>query len=164
MKTLVLSVLAIMGVAIVAAQETPVELEDVTVSAKNSVFLNKMQDEYTPNHAIDMQSKAASYDLIHSEYYRGSTKSDYFIEFKSDKGSMYTTYDRKGEITRCKENYKNVALPVEVRDEILKDNLGWELVGSEYATLYKDDEVHKKVYKVHLKKGADKKVMIIDLR
>ncbi|WP_224490392.1 hypothetical protein [Robertkochia flava] len=164
MKTLVLSALAILGIGILSAQETPVELEDVTVSPKNSTFLHAMQDEYTPNHAIKMQNKAASYDLIHSEHYRGSAKSDYFIEFKSDKGSMYTTYDRRGEITKCQEKYKDIALPVAVRDEILKDNLGWEYRGCDYTTLYKDDEVFKKIYKVTLKKGRDKKIMIIDLK
>ena len=163
MKTLLFFALAFMAAGIVTAQEEAVELEDITVRSKNSNFLHAMQDDYTPNHAITMQNKAASYDLIHSEHFRGSKKCDYFIEFKSEKGSMYTTYDRKGEITRCKENYKNIALPVEVRDEILKDNLGWELKGSEYSTLYKDGEVFKKVYKVYLIKGKEKKIMIIDI-
>lgn len=164
MKTLLIGALAILGLGIVSAQETPVELEDVTVSPKNSKFLHAMQDDYTPNHARDMEMMAASYDLIHSEYYRGSAKSDYFIEFKSDKGSMYTTYDKKGEITKCQEKYKDIALPVEVRNEIIKDNPGWELTGCEYTTLYKDDEVYKKIYKVDLKKGRNKKIMIIDLK
>ncbi|THD67851.1 hypothetical protein E7Z59_09380 [Robertkochia marina] len=164
MKTVVLSLIALFSFSILIAQDKPVELEDVEVRAKNSHYISSMQDEYTPNHAVKMQNRAATYDLIHSELYRGGTKSEYFIEFKSDKGSMYTTYDKTGEITKSRENYRDIALPVEVRDEILKDNIGWELKGTEYATLYKDEAVYKKVYKITLKKGKDRKIMIIDLR
>ena len=163
MKTLVLSVLALLSFSIIVAQETPVELEDVTVSSKNNKFLDLMQDEYTPSHAVELQAEAASYDLIRSPYYRGSGKSDYFIEFKTDNGSMYTTYDNKGAITRCQEKYRDIALPKAVRDQIFEQYDGWELDGNQYATLFKDAAVSKRIYKVKIKKGDDKKVVTIDL-
>lgn len=163
MKTLVLSVLAILTIGFAAAQETPVELEDVTVSSKNAKFLNLVQDEHTPTIAVDLQAEAATYDLMRSPIYRGSGKSDYFVEFQSDKGSMYTTYNREGEITRCMEKYNDIALPKAVRDQVFEDHKGWGLADSEYSSLYKNSKIAKREYRVKIKNGKSSKVITVDL-
>lgn len=163
MKTLILTTMALLSYCFIHAQETPVELEDVTVSAKNSKFLRVMQDEYTPSHAAELHSQVANFDFVPGEEYRGSGKDDYFVEFRSDHGSMYTTFDANGQITRCKEKYWEIRLPGLIRERVFKDHQGWSLDGSQYTAIYKDEKVSKRAYKVKLKKGANKKVVTIDL-
>lgn len=163
MKTIILSAIALMSFSLIVAQETPVVLEDVTVSSKNARFLHLMQDENTPNHALELQSVAANYDLIRSRYYRGGAQNSYFIEFQTDNGSMYTTYNKKGAITKCHEEYNDIALPKAVRDEIFRDHPGWILDDTRYSTLYKNNDISKRIYKVKLKNGQNKKVVTIDL-
>ncbi|MBL7473476.1 hypothetical protein [Robertkochia sediminum] len=163
MKTFIISALAVFSFGILSAQETTVTLEDVTVTSKNSKFIKAMQDDNTPQMALELQAKAANYDLIESEFYRGSTKSEYHIEFKCKRGSMYTTYNSKGEITRCMEKYTDVLLPESIIDKILEQYQGWDVKNSQYSSLYKKNKLNKKKYRILLTNGDQNKVIEIDL-
>lgn len=163
MRAFIISALALFSFGIISAQETTVTLEDVTVSAKNDKFLKAMQDEHTPGMASELQAQAANYNLIESAFYKGSTKSEYHLEFKCDKGSMYTTYNSKGQITRCMEKYTDVLLPETIRDQILDQYKGWNVTNSQYSSLYKKNELRKKKYRITLKNGNQTKVVTIDL-
>lgn len=163
MKTFIISALAVFTFGILSAQETTVTLEDVTVTSRNAKFLNVMQDDHTPSMALELQAKAASYNLIESEFYKGSTKSEYHIEFKCKNGSMYTTYNSKGVITRCMEKYTDVLLPESVRDQILEKYQGWSVENSQYSSLYKKNKLNRKKYRVLLSNGDQSKVIEIDL-
>ena len=164
MKTLVLSVLAILGMGLATAQETPVELEDVTLSSKNAKFLNTVKDENSPDFAIELQLHAAHFDLLRSPYYEGDVPCDYLIRFQTAQGNMYATYNEKGDIIKCLEKYNDVVLPNELRQEVIQDHRGWRLDDSQYTSVYKNERLLKKEYKVKLKNGDIKKTVIVDLR
>ncbi|WP_224490391.1 hypothetical protein [Robertkochia flava] len=168
MKTLVVSMLAILTIGIVTAQEVPVELEDVVVSAKNEKFLSTVQDEYTPDIARDMEALAARYDLEHNPFslthITNITQTDYVVEFISNKGYMYAVYDENGDISVCSERYKNIAIPKPVRDQVYNENTGWQIDKNQYKSVFKDDQLIKREFKMYLKNGDNNKVVIVDLQ
>lgn len=167
MKTLVLSVLAILTFGIISAQEVPVVLEDVVVSAKNERFLNLVQDENTPEYARQMEAIAARYDFEPVNYklthLNNITETDCVVEFFTNKGYMYAVYDEEGDISLCSERYKNISLPKSIRDQVYKENQGWLIDKNQYKSVFKDDQVIKKEYKMHLKNGNDSRVVVVNL-
>ncbi|THD67850.1 hypothetical protein E7Z59_09375 [Robertkochia marina] len=169
MKTLVVTVLAILSFGIITAQETPVVLEDVVVSSKNQKFLNAVQDDYTPDVAREMEALAARYELNqpHTPYYLthldNITETDYVVEFFSTKGYMYALYDENGDISVCSERYKDISLPKPVRDQVYNENEGWQIDKNQYKSVFKNDKLIKKEYKMHLSNGNDSRVVVVDV-
>ncbi|WP_224482862.1 hypothetical protein [Robertkochia aurantiaca] len=164
MKTLMTAVIAFLLTGAIYAQETAVELEDVTVSAINDQFLRLVNDDYTPEVAKEVQLQAAMYDLFRNAQYRISARPLTFAEFTCSNGSMYTNFNHDGKIVSCRERYKDVVLPLSIREMVFEDHDGWSLEKNQYQSFFKNDELIKREYQVSLVRGKEKKTMTIDLK
>lgn len=172
MKNVMLG-LCLLGLTSLAfAQTTPqngndsdveeVQLTGVTISPLNLSYLNKVQDPHTPEEVVQLENTAARYDIKRSDVFDGSFEA-YEVIFEQTDGGIVATYDREGKITSSLERFKNVALPVHIREMVYKNNPGWTITKDAYIVSYYEDlEEVQKIYKLQLKKGKQKKTLKCD--
>ena len=141
---------------------TEVELEGVVITAPNYTYLNKVFDNDTPLRVRQLEVEAAKYSVKNADVYDSSFK-EYEVEFKQTNGRILAIYDKDGEIISCSEKFSNVKLPEEVRSNIFKDFNGWKLHKDSYSVSYIKGLDVKKIYKVQLRKGKQKKNFTINM-
>ena len=143
---------------------TEVELEGVVVTAPNYTYLNKVFDKNTPNRVRQLELEAAKYNIKDDSAYDPRFSVDYEVVFKQANGRINAKYDNDGELISCSEKFLNVKLPVSIiSSNIFEDNNGWTLHKDAYLVSYKKGRDVKKVYKVQLRKGKQKKNFTINM-
>ncbi len=140
-----------------------VELKDVTVSSANVNYLYSVMDRNTPEVVKELQEKAASYDVTSNDKFDKKTKKSFEVVFKASNGDLIAYYNRDGQILSARENFKNVVLPIEVRKKAFQDNDGWVMSSNRYASLYQNNDVTNKVYRIKLRNGNLKKNLMINM-
>ncbi|HMB64223.1 MAG TPA: hypothetical protein VKN36_14180 [Eudoraea sp.] len=168
MKKVVLGMFVLGLTSLAFSQETgesfsTVELKDVTVSAANLHYLNSVRDQYTPEVVKELQEKAASYDVTSNAGFDKKTKDSFEVVFKASNGDIITYYNRSGKILSARENFNNVVLPMKVRKKAFQDNDGWVMSGNRYFSLYHNDDIINKVYRIKLRNGNLQKNLVIDM-
>jgi len=141
----------------------PVELTNVTVSPANENYLYSVRDENTLSVVRDLQEKAAVYDVTQNAKFNNQIKESFEVVFKATNGSIKAQYNRDGKILSARESFKNVVLPVEVRKRAFQGNDGWVMSGNRYASLYKNNDLINKFYKIKLRKGDNKKNLVVNM-
>ena len=161
MKKLILGLLAI-GFAIQSfAQIKTEKLSEVVISATNYKYLNKV-GLTNASIAVEMlESKVASFDLKNSEYY-SDDYDVYEISFYIPDGYILAAYDRDGVILRTIEKFKDVALPVEVRNKVAKRFPNWTFKSDVYKVSYHDTKGITQKYKITLKNGNKRMKVFTD--
>lgn len=147
------------------SQETisTVKLRDVTVSSVNVNYLQSVSDKNTPKVARELQEKAASYNVKSKDEFDKREGKPFEVMFKATNGNIVADYNRDGEILATRENFKNVALPLEIRKRAMQGNEGWKMVDTRYVSMYQDNDITDKFYKIKLKNQSLKKNLVIDL-
>lgn len=140
-----------------------VELNNVTVSPANENYLYSVRDENTLSVVRDLQEKVAIYDVTQNAKFNNKMKESFEVVFKATNGSIKAQYNRDGKILSARESFKNVVLPVEVRKRAFQGNDGWVMSGNRYASLYKNNDLINKFYKIKLRKGDNKKNLLINM-
>ncbi len=141
---------------------TEVQLEGVTVSPRNSNYLNKVQDLNTPIKVKRLENKAAQYDIKDAGIFDHKFEA-YEVIFKQSSGKIIAIYDKEGNVISSSEKFKNLRLPKAVRMGIFEDHDGWELHSDSYLVSYYSGKNVKKLYKVQLRKGKQKKNLRVDV-
>jgi hypothetical protein len=145
--------------------ESMIELEDVLVTTINSDYLESVQDKETPKVVASLQRRAAGYNVHNSSAFDKKQSRDFEMLFANSHGKINAFYDGNGKITSTIESFKNVPLPISVRQEIQRSNANWEMVENSYNGAYNDNKLIKRNYKVLLKKGdATKRIVINALK
>ncbi|RXP63583.1 nicotinate-nucleotide adenylyltransferase [Lutibacter sp. HS1-25] len=160
MKKLIFG-LIILGLTIhTYAQEIKtIELSEVVISATNYKYLNKTGLENASIPVALLEQKVASYDIASSEFYDDEYDS-YIISFYIPEGSILATYDKEGTILRTAERFKDVTLPIEVRNSIAKQYPNWSFEKDLYLVNYYDKSGNiTKKYKITLING-DKRIKV----
>lgn len=130
----------------------------VTVKAANYKYLKSVADTGTSLDVRRMQQRAAAYDIKNSEYYEEEYEY-YFISFYIPDGEILAAYDQDGKLLRTAEKFKNVSVPSEVRNAVVKRFPNWSLTQDVYLVNYNEGKGAKKVYKFILENG-DKRMRI----
>jgi hypothetical protein len=141
----------------------PVELNNVTVSPANENYLYSVRDENTFSVVRVLQEKAAGYDVTKNAKFDNKMKDSFEVVFKATNGSIKALYNRDGKIISARENFKDVVLPMEVRKRAFERNEGWKMSGNQYVSLYSNDDLTTKVYKIKLINQNNKKNVIRDM-
>ena len=142
---------------------TETELKGVVITAPNYTYLNKVFDKNTPNRVRQLELEAAKYNINDDPGYDSSFK-EYEVVFRQDNNRIKAIYDKDGEIINCSEKFSNVKLPENIlSSNIFEDNNGWTLHKDTYLVSYKKGMDVKKVYKVQLRKGKQKKNFTINM-
>ena len=128
---------------------------------ENIEYLDEVQSPSTPNSIRKFQVMASLYDVTQSYIFDG--RNDAFqIVFKTDKGTIVTTYDWKGEVLTSEEKFRNVALPSELVRKALQDREGWTIIRSNYYVSYTQGRDATKIYTVQITDGKKRKKISLD--
>ena len=77
----------------------------------------------------------------------------YTVSFFIPEGKIVAVYDEDGNVLRTIEKFKDIALPVPVRDAVAERFPNWEVVSDVYRVKYNDKKGAKQNYKLRLKNG-----------
>lgn len=162
MKTLVFGLLVLGFTSLGLSQDhndgiSVVQLEDVMVSALNTNYLTTVQDESTPGTIKQIQLAAANFDIKSNPRYDRNAEKPLEVIFKSNKGKIVAFYDTHGKIVSSRENFKNVLLPLTLREKLIVDYSGWEMKSNKYLCTYVDDKQLKRKFKIGLTDGKHSK-------
>jgi hypothetical protein len=167
MKALVSGILFLGLTSLGIAQENAngiqtVELDAISVSA-NADYINKVNDERTPEVVKELHLKAASFDPTSAKDFDPKDKQPYEAVFKASNGSLVAAYGPSGAILSSQAKFSNVTLPVSVREKAFADKEGWTMKGNQYMSIYVDRQLVKQRYKIQVVNGSRSERMILDL-
>jgi len=138
-----------------------VKLSDVTITPPiNADYMNEVSGGTNSIRVFTLEKEASRYNLKESPFYneRGLSK----IQFSQKNGRIKATYNVNGKIVRASERYEDLKLPVAVRNAAYKQNPDWSMQGNVYLVSYHHKNGTTKVYKIHFKKGSQKKNLTFD--
>ena len=129
-----------------------VELEGVVVTAPNYAYLNKVIDKDTPEKVLQLELKAAKFNVKDAPEYHKSY-SEYKVVFQQSDGHIIAIYNKSGDIISSSEKFTNIKLPAKLLSSIVNDNPGWKLHSDTYLVSYRHGNNAKKTFKIQLRKG-----------
>ena len=169
MKTLV-SMLVVGMISFLSFAQEPnnqtqlIELDKVVVSTVNTNYLAAVQDQNTPKEVVSLQRDAAQYDVCSNKEYDSDVKNETFeMVFKNSNGSINAFYNAFGDIESAYERFRDILLPRSVQRELYQSHKDWTMTGNLYTSAYEGDDLKNRSYKIQLKKGDDKKNVVIHI-
>ena len=156
MKKMLLGLLTIGLTIPMYAQITKTEeLSEVTVYATNYKYLQNVNSEEVASVPVEMlERKVAAFNVKDSEYYQDDYDL-YEINFFIPEGTILAAYDKDGKLLHTAERFKNVNLPMAVKEAVLERFPNWMITKDIYLVNYKDGRGAKKTYKLKLENGED---------
>ena len=133
-------------------------LPEVTVKAVKYKYLNAVDQKDVAQPVKLLERRAADYDVKSSEFYEEDYDT-YFVSFYLPEGQVLAAYDKDGKLLHTAEKYKDVALPVAVRDAVAKRFPQWRITQDVYLVNYFEESGARKTYKITLQNG-DKRLKI----
>jgi len=167
MKKLVIS-LAVMGITSFGfAQNSYPHFElskfrDLGAMDTNYEYLNDVQNELTPSQVKYLENLASYWDVTRSLEFDGRRGHPFSVTFKTEHGQIIANYNSKGKIVSAMERFSDFAIPKSVGRAILKEYPNWKIVKNRYSVWYDHDGRTKKLFKVRIRKGKQKKWLSID--
>lgn len=128
---------------------------------KNINYVNAVDQRDLSIQIKAFQKLVANYDIKNQACYAQDKACTYDVVFRDDNNLISATYDKKGNIVKCKERYESIKLPYEISAKIIKENPGWEYEAVTCTISYKKDETALVNYKIKLKKDHKKKTVRI---
>lgn len=96
----------------------------------------------------------ANFDIHEFINFTADEKYDsYLVTFKSEKGKLEADFDEKGSITKNRQWFKDVKLPLIVQQELLQSYPGWTMEKNKVFSKGKGESTEKMVYRVKLNNG-----------
>lgn len=149
--------LIILGLTIQGfAQINTVDLAEVEVLGVNYKYLNEVGASEAAIPVKILEKEAANFDLKSADFYVDE-ELEYNVYFKIPQGKILAVFDGEGEIIRTSERFKDIALPLDVVNAVLKKYPGWTIGSDFYLVTYNKNKGVKKMYKLFLEKGKEKK-------
>ncbi len=136
-----------------------VKLSDVTVMPLNHDYLDKVEGAL-PAWVLTLEKKVSRFNIKESPFFVSLGLSK--ISITQRKGTISATYDHNGKILWTQEWYNNLVLPPAVRNVVYCAYPDWNMQKNTYRVSYNHKKGAKKVYKIHLKKGSQKKKLTFD--
>lgn len=163
MKKVLFGLLVLGLTNLVVAQSAVKNYEIELPSIRNAFYLNKMVDGLAPNVVNDLQIKAVSFSPNSAREFNNKEKDLFEVVHKASNGEIIAFYDKDGTIVSTRTSFSNVTLPVEVRKQVFEENEGWTTTGNKYKSVFADNRIIKKSYRIQLQNGTDEKVVTVNL-
>jgi len=129
-----------------------IELPEIEVVATNYKYLNAMGEEVSIP-VKTLQDAVADFDLESAEFYQDEYQT-YIVSFYIPEGRILASYDGKGNLLRTAERFKNVNVPLAVKQAIGKRYPNWTITKDIYRVSYHSDRADvKRQYKLVLENG-----------
>ena len=148
MKKLILGLIVICQTSQLFSQI--VDLPEVEITATNYKYISAVDSDDLDFNVKMLEKEAATFDFKNSDMYTDLDPSN-DVTFDIPNGAMLVAYNRRGEIIRTTERFKNVKLPLVVRNAISQKYPEWGLKKDVYRVTYRKDQCNK-VYKIILEK------------
>lgn len=137
------------------------ELSDVIVYATNYKYLNNVNSlEVASIPVTALERKVAAYDIKNSDIYMDEYDF-YEVAFYIPEGKILAAYDKDGKIIRTAEKFKDINLPLAVKEAVLDRFPEWTITKDIYLVTYHEDKGITKKFKLKLVNGD--KVMRVKL-
>lgn len=165
MKTVIISMFVVLWMGTLHAQKV-IQLDAATVTYKapkvvttsnlaNFVYEVKKDHENhfmkNPIRFLEENFDFKSLNLKDNE--NQSTE----VSFLSRKGYLKATFDKKGELMKTSQRFRDIAIPTSVWREIYKNNVGWTMASNLYTAQGKGNRINTELYKVKLTQGKQRK-------
>ncbi|MGB8705595.1 MAG: hypothetical protein WCD31_11240 [Gillisia sp.] len=86
----------------------------------------------------------------------------YVVTFKSTKGNLNASFDKKGDLQRTYCKLDNILLPREIRNKMFLDYPGWTMTKNSHVTGSNRNVVTKDFYRINLENGNKNQKIKID--
>lgn len=88
----------------------------------------------------------------------------YQVRFSTRKGYLEVDYSKDGELTKSVQKFKDIFLPLDVRNELFRQTKGWSMVKNTYSARGNGDVMEKEEYRIKVKNGNKSRIVKIDPR
>lgn len=126
----------------------------------NNDYLQKVADGSKSLRVKAMEQKVSGYKYLESPFYDARSLQA-GITFRRNNDFIEAVFDRRGNLLKTYEEYKDLMLPLTVRNSIYKSYPGWNIEADTYKVVYNRGTMAEKFYKVRLEKDHFKKVLKI---
>jgi hypothetical protein len=133
-------------------------LPEITVKAVKYKYLNAVDQKDVAQPVKLLERRAAEYDVKSADFYEEDYDT-YFVSFYIPEGQVLAAYDKDGKLLHTAEKYKDVALPVAVREAVTKRFPQWAITRDVYLVSYFEEKGATKTYKLTLQNG-DKRMKV----
>ncbi|CAM3568550.1 hypothetical protein [Zobellia roscoffensis] len=167
MKTFLINAMILGFVTVGYAQGTSNKLnleittEKIREVPKNINYYNEVKEGTVSPRVLELQYSVANFNLFASTLFKGGG-GNYHMKFRKTKGKIYVTFDSKGKIKYSMGTFKDVALPIPVRNIIYSSHPGWYVLENTYKSSYSIERGIEDVYKIKLGKGTLEKRLRMD--
>lgn len=128
-------------------------LDTVVIRPIKYKYIFEVVDEDIDKSVKKLQEELGNFDVTKEEYY-SDDYDNYSVTFRIPKGYAVAAYDKDGELIRTVERYKNVKLPLAVREAVVERFPNWSIDKDIYRVTYSDSKWDsKKTYKLKLTNG-----------
>ncbi|WPP49811.1 nicotinate-nucleotide adenylyltransferase [Catalinimonas niigatensis] len=132
-----------------------VVLPGIEIVATNYKYLNSVGEEAAVP-VKQIEEKVASFDVKSADFYQDDYDT-YFVSFYIPEGKVLASYDKNGKLLRTIERFKDVDVPMAVREAVAKRFPQWSIAKDAYLVNYHDTKgVTKKTYKLTLENGSER--------
>ena len=126
------------------------KLPEVTIKAVNYKYLSAVDQNVEEINVLNLAEVVAKYNLKFTDLYNDEFDS-YSVTFYIPDGHIVAAYDDNGKLLRTIEKFKNVRLPMSIREKVMEKFPNWVIANDVYTVKYESkDGVAKKQYKMKL--------------
>jgi len=90
-----------------------------------------------------------------------SHNESYEVTFSTNKGDLVAKFSKDGELVETSQNFKNILIPSNIREELYASYKGWSMVKNTYKASGKSDQIDKEQYRIKLKNGNRSQIVKI---
>ncbi|PRX42976.1 hypothetical protein [Salegentibacter salegens] len=116
--------------------------------------------EFTKNPMAFMESYFDISNFIEEVKYKDYDS--YLVRFHSSKGFLEANYSKEGVLNRTRQLFKDIALPLAVRNELWRQTEGWSMVNNSYKARGQGKLLDKELYRIKVVKNNKSKIIKID--
>ena len=131
------------------------KLPEVTIKAVNYKYLSAVDQNVEEINVLNLAEVVAKYNLKFTDLYNDEFDS-YSVTFYIPDGHIVAAYDDNGKLLRTIEKFKNVRLPMSIREKVMEKFPNWVIANDVYTVKYESkDGVAKKQYKMKLTNSGE---------
>lgn len=126
------------------------KLPEVIIKAVNYKYLSAVDENVEDINVLNLEETVAKYNLKITDLYNDEFDS-YSVTFYIPDGYIVAAYDDNGKLIRTIERFKDVKLPMDIREKVAEKFPNWVISSDVYTVKYDNkDGVAKKQYKIKL--------------
>lgn len=174
MKTLIIFITFSLTAAVMCAQEVTVLDEtrlfyaplNAEVTQQGDSYIYKIKESASQKFAKNpIAFMKANFDI--QRFITETAKENYhsyLVTFISKNGSLEADFDKNGKLLQTRQEFNNVILPQEMRNDVFKNYSGYSLTKAKYSARTKGEILAKATYSIRLDNGKEKQSLKIDAR